>query len=1289
MMKKSVTVCAVLALAWTGLAWQGSSLNWAVEGAQVTAKGIGDDFLEAKDGTPYRSVTVTARVTPKEAKSGMWATLGVAIRLDDGNFWHLAFVRSPVSDGSARFIELSEMRDGRWLANMLDGLPMHEAVPPRLDWAFGKTYELEISLSPNQVRGVVRDAAGKTLLDRTYRTEGRPAVKAGMAAFHRTGSFCGTFTDVRIARREPAPELAQREMVVPPYSGRSFTTRVTGRKTGFFHTEQIDGRWWVIDPLGRGYVTAGCDHIHYNGHGSTRTSRLRYRDANDREFKDRDAWADATVKRLLDWGFNQLGAGSDARLRHRGLSHTVFLSMGDSLCWDKDDDAFYILPNERRPCSAFPNVFHPDFPAWCDSVARKKCRPMRNDPWLYGYFLDNEFAWWGLPGSDLATGLYDATAALRPDHTARQALEAFTAARVPGGTAALAKLPVARQRAVKQAFLRECAERYFATSAAAIRRHDPNHMILGARFAGLTGADPVVWEVAGRYSDIVTFNCYPWCDFNRGVIFEHNGQDARLLQDAFAEMYALTKKPIQITEWSFPALDTGRPCLHGAGQRVATQKERVYATELCARTMLAMPFLVGYDYFMWVDQPAEGCSDPFPEDTNYGLLSIDGVPHAGITKMFANLQKDIGAARFASYPVPKAEPAGFYRTADEAWTDERRPSVTAACARDGARYRVTTSDGLVATGAEGGRFLFDAVVRKGIDYGPAFAMMSFRGSNGATTWIRTDRVASARWDDAAGRLDVVLEGRFEKDRTFSASASIRFAPDGFLVSVADVANTGKTDFEIQGVFLCVQSPFARESATAAARRPPNMWQTERKTGWYAHDGRFTEVTSRARTVWYLNYRTSKDGIHPDAVFFFPGATTKSFATLKAGARRNLEGHAWARFRFGKDAYKTDSIQAWIDAKAAEGGGRVTVPPGTWDVGKIHLRSNVELHLSEECVLRFSSDPKDYLPMVKTSWQGEEMMNYSPLVYAYGVTNVAITGKGLLKTENKPWREWFGRDRSRRRPQFIQFFGCRQVRLEDFSIEGTPFWTVHLYRTEDVTVKNLTVTAFNRDGVALMNSDGLDIECSRRVRVSGCSFTQDDDAIVLKSGRDLDGIRRGIPTEDVLVENCVVPKGHVLFAIGSEVGGGVRNVTMRNCRVHGSVGRLLFVKTNAKRGGFIENIVMEDIEADGVRDDVVALMADYWYYPKPGLKNLRRTPIRGVTARNITVKNAACAVNLRGDPDLPARDFTIENVRIGTVYDEVVRAQNVENLRVDGLSVGRPPRRPFKPNDPTRGGPEPD
>lgn len=389
----------------------------------------------------------------------------------------------------------------------------------------------------------------------------------------------------------------------------------------------------------------------------------------------------------------------------------------------------------------------------------------------------------------------------------------------------------------------------------------------------------------------------------------------------------------------------------------------------------------------------------------------------------------------------------------------------------------------------------------------------------------------------------------------------------------------------------------------------------------------------------------------------------------------------------RDVGARRDFQREIDAVHRAGGGRVAIPAGAWDTGPLHMRSNVELHLEEGATLRFSATPSDYLPKVATSWQGEEMENFSPLVYAAFATNVSITGKGRLTTDNAAWAQWFKKTPSVRRPQFIQFFCCGNVRLTDFSVRGSPFWTIHLYRTDNAEVTGIDVSAFDESGFALKNTDGIDIECSRHVKVCGCTFRQGDDSIVLKSGRDEDGIQRGIPTEDVLVENCRVLEGHVLFGIGSEVGGGIRNVTMRDCTVEGAVDRLLFVKTNAKRGGFIDDVKMERVRADKVRQSVVALMADYWYYPPPGATNLHRTAIRGVAVRDVTVAETGSVVELRGDPELPARDFAVSGVTVDKVRRKIVDAANVENLRIDGLVVRQPPVVQFRKNDPSRGGQE--
>ena len=178
----------------------------------------------------------------------------------------------------------------------------------------------------------------------------------------------------------------------------------------------------------------------------------------------------------------------------------------------------------------------------------------------------------------------------------------------------LASLPTATQaqRAAKQAFTRLTAERYFKTVAQAVRAADPHHLLLGARFAGYHGADDCVWQVAGLYNDIVSFNTYPMVDLDEGLVYDHLGAGRRLASADMARYHQLSARPLFVTEWSFPALYSGLPCQHGAGQRFLTQTERTRATSLFARTMLSQPGIIGYDYFMWVDEPALGLARPSP-----------------------------------------------------------------------------------------------------------------------------------------------------------------------------------------------------------------------------------------------------------------------------------------------------------------------------------------------------------------------------------------------------------------------------------------------------------------------------------------------------------------------------------------------------------------------------------------------------------------------------------------------------------------------------------------------------
>ena len=387
---------------------------------------------------------------------------------------------------------------------------------------------------------------------------------------------------------------------------------------------------------------------------------------------------------------------------------------------------------------------------------------------------------------------------------------------------------------------------------------------------------------------------------------------------------------------------------------------------------------------------------------------------------------------------------------------------------------------------------------------------------------------------------------------------------------------------------------------------------------------------------------------------------------------------------------TKAFAQAIAACAAAGGGRVTVPDGKWTTGAIHLKSGVDLHLSDGAVLDFTDDPADYLPAVPSTWEGVECLGYSPLVYAYGCTNVAITGGGMLAPRMDFWRKWFDRGAqgdvvmkilykwccegtplaerrvteipdNKMRPQLLQFNRSANILLDGFRIRESPFWTIHLFKSENAVVRNLDVYAHGS------NNDGIDLEMSRNVLVEKCRFDQGDDGFVFKSGRNHDAWRWGLPTENVVVRNCHVQFAHSLLGVGSELSGGVRNVLVENCTV-GKVYRLHYVKTNHRRGAFVDNITLRNVKTDDV-DYVMAVETDILYqWRKVPTIETRYTKISNLRIENVDCAKAKHGVSLWGDSHEPIRGVEIKNVRIGTISGELIESANVTGVKIDGFAA---------------------
>ncbi len=392
------------------------------------------------------------------------------------------------------------------------------------------------------------------------------------------------------------------------------------------------------------------------------------------------------------------------------------------------------------------------------------------------------------------------------------------------------------------------------------------------------------------------------------------------------------------------------------------------------------------------------------------------------------------------------------------------------------------------------------------------------------------------------------------------------------------------------------------------------------------------------------------------------------------------------------AANTRAFSQAMKACNEAGGGRVVVPEGVWPSGPIHLLSNCNLHFSEGSKVVFSSNPADYLPAVEVSWEGMECVNYSPLVYAYKCTNVAVTGKGTLTPDMKVWKTWFSRPKAHMnalaqlydwatfnkpvaerlmavgdnhlRPHLIHFNQCRNVLLEDFRIRQSPFWTIHLYRCTGGVVRGLDVYAHGH------NNDGIDLEMTRNVLIEDCLFDQGDDGVVIKSGRNHDAWRIGQPTENVVVRNCRLRNAHGLLVIGSEISGGIRNVYMHDCSMDDRVKTLFYLKTNRRRGAYINNIYMERVSANSM-ERAFAIDTDVLYQWKDLVPTYKDTvtQIRDIYMKDVKCRVADGVCQINGDKDLPVENVTIENLSVDTVRKYTIKRANVKGLDLKHVRWG--------------------
>ncbi len=398
---------------------------------------------------------------------------------------------------------------------------------------------------------------------------------------------------------------------------------------------------------------------------------------------------------------------------------------------------------------------------------------------------------------------------------------------------------------------------------------------------------------------------------------------------------------------------------------------------------------------------------------------------------------------------------------------------------------------------------------------------------------------------------------------------------------------------------------------------------------------------------------------------------------------------------------TEAFRKAIDECNKNGGGRVIVPPGTFLTGPIHLKSNVNLHIFKNATIAFSTNPSDYLPLVFTRWEGVELMGLSPLIYAFEQKNIAVTGEGTLdgRANATNWWPWKGQpqygfkkgmasqlDKDKRaalftmaekgvpvserkfgvesylRPQFVQPYRCENVLIEGITLINSPMWILNPVLCNNVTINKVTVTS---DGP---NNDGCDPESCKNVLITNCYFNTGDDCIAIKSGRNADGRRINIPSENIVIQNCTMANGHGGVVIGSEISGGVRNVFAEDCNMSSpELDRALRIKTSTARGGITENIYLRNIKVGEVKEQ--AIIATMLYEDTGSYMPI----IRNIEVRNMTVKKGGkTGILLEGYPESKIQnirliDVTIDNVAVPFKFTNTANITS-SNLSINGKQV---------------------
>lgn len=395
------------------------------------------------------------------------------------------------------------------------------------------------------------------------------------------------------------------------------------------------------------------------------------------------------------------------------------------------------------------------------------------------------------------------------------------------------------------------------------------------------------------------------------------------------------------------------------------------------------------------------------------------------------------------------------------------------------------------------------------------------------------------------------------------------------------------------------------------------------------------------------------------------------------------------------------INHTVDRLSQAGGGTLFFPAGTYLTGAIRLKSNITLELEAGATLLFSDNFDDYLPFMEVRHEGVMMKSFSPLISAMDAENITIKGEGTLDGQGKAWwteffriyvdlekngmrelnkyqplwerendvealyaetnEDWHGTLKRRFfRPPFIQPVRCRRVRIEGVKIINSPFWTVNPEFCDNVVVTGVTI-----HNVPSPNTDGINPESCRNVHISDCHISVGDDCITLKSGRDAQARRLGVPCENITITNCTMLSGHGGVVIGSEMSGSVRKVTISNCVFDGT-DRGIRIKSTRGRGGVVEDIRVSNIIMSNIKREAVVLNLKYSEMPVEPMSE--RTPLfRDISIFGLTAVGVKTPVKIVGLEEAPVTDIILRDINVKNAREKCI-FENCERIRLTDVIV---------------------